>query len=110
MIVWHLSRLSLHTHPEVVMSCLRRIIAYTVFAGELREQVEKARRITVEQKVVLDKIRHIHRYFQGLELVCEAVEDVSLACLPEFSVTYKDTHRSIRISRPPRSPSFHYTE
>lgn len=38
--------------------------------------MENARRITEEQKVVLDKIRHVHRFFEGLEVVCSAIEDV----------------------------------
>lgn len=42
----------------------------------MRDQVETARRITEEQKTVLDKIRHIHRFFGGLEVICEAMEDV----------------------------------
>lgn len=39
--------------------------------------MEKARRITEEQKAVLDKVRHVHVLFQGLETVCSAVKDVS---------------------------------
>ena len=34
-------------------------------------------RITKGQKVVLDKIRHVHSFFENLEGVCSAVEDVS---------------------------------
>ena len=48
-----------------------------MLAGELRERVEDARRITEEQKVVLDQIRHVHRFFQGLETICNGLEDVS---------------------------------
>lgn len=42
----------------------------------MRDQVENARRITEDQKVVLDKIRHVHGLFKGLEAVCNAIEDV----------------------------------
>ena len=42
----------------------------------MREQVESARRITGDQKVVLDRIKHVHGFFKGFEVVCSAVEDV----------------------------------
>lgn len=48
-----------------------------LFLGDVRERVEEARRVTEDQKVVLDKIRHVHRFFKSLEVVCSAVEDVS---------------------------------
>lgn len=38
--------------------------------------MDTARRITEEQKMVLDKIRYLHRFFESLEVVCEAMEDV----------------------------------
>ena len=41
--------------------------------------MQDARRITEEQKVILDKVRHVHRFLQGLGTVCGAVEDVSEA-------------------------------
>ena len=77
--------------------------------GDLREQVEKARRITEEQKVILDKIKHVHVFFQGLESVCGAVEDVSEATLLWIRSVPDDARRSIRISRLLRPPYFHYT-
>lgn len=46
-------------------------------AGELRERVEHARRITKEQKVVLDKINRFHRFFEHLDGVCNSVKEVS---------------------------------
>ena len=39
--------------------------------------VENARKITKEQKVILDRIKNVHRFFQSLETVCDAMEDVS---------------------------------
>ena len=75
----------------------------------MRNQVEKARRITEEQKVLLDKIQHVHRFFQGLEKVCDAVEDVSHAC-PLSSVTSNAAFRFIRISRLLRPPYSRYTK
>ena len=42
----------------------------------MREQAEIARRITGDQKVVLEKIKHVHEFFKSLEVVCSAVEDV----------------------------------
>lgn len=58
-------------------------------AGELRARVEHARRITEEQKVVLDKIRRIHRFFEHLDLVCNSVKEVSNSiCLKLFRSSY----------------------
>ena len=45
--------------------------------GELRERVEHARSITKEQKVILDKIKGLHRFFEQLDLVCNSVKEVS---------------------------------
>ena len=42
----------------------------------MREQLESARRITRDEKVVLDKIKHVHEFFKGFEDVCDAIEDV----------------------------------
>lgn len=42
----------------------------------MKEQLEIARRITEDQKVVLDKIKHVHGFFRCLEVVCSAIEDV----------------------------------
>ena len=42
----------------------------------MREQVESARRITGDQKVVLDKIKHVHGFFKSFEVTCDAIEDV----------------------------------
>lgn len=38
--------------------------------------MEKARKITEDQKVVLDKIKHVHGFFKTFETVSSAVEDV----------------------------------
>ena len=38
--------------------------------------MEDARRITAEQKVVLDKIRHLHRFFEDLEALSDCVKEV----------------------------------
>lgn len=54
-----------------------RYCSYMLRAGELREQVEHARRITKEQKVVLDRINHVHRFFEHLDVACNAVKEVS---------------------------------
>lgn len=48
-----------------------------LFAGDLRERVEEARRITEDQKVLLDKIRRVYRFFESLEVACRAVGSVS---------------------------------
>ena len=50
--------------------------------GELRERVEHARRITEEQKVVLDKINRVHRFFEQLDVVCNSVKEVSNSASP----------------------------
>ena len=42
----------------------------------MRKQVEIARRITGDQRVVLDRIKHVHGFFKGFEVVCSAIEDV----------------------------------
>lgn len=56
------------------------------FTGEQRNQVEKARRITAEQKVVLDKIRNAHRFFEDLDILCNSVKEVrnSASLLPVY--------------------------
>ena len=64
-----------------MISCLKRITAHELLVGELRERIENARRITEGQKVVLDGIKHVHRFFQVLEQVCGAVDDVSQTSL-----------------------------
>lgn len=66
------------------------IIANKVRVVELRDQVENARRITEEQRVVLDKLRRVHQFFRGFEAVCENVEDVSQAA-PQV-VQYLSNH------------------
>lgn len=38
--------------------------------------MENARRITAEQKVLLDKIRHVHRFFEELDVLCNSVKEV----------------------------------
>lgn len=81
-----------------------------MFAGELREQVEKARRITEEQKVVLDKIRHVHVFFQGLETVCSAVKGVSRRDSPGIHEFSDDDRRSIHILGLLLLRSFHCTK
>lgn len=45
--------------------------------GEMQGQIDKARRITAEQKVLLDKIRHVDRFFQELDVLCNSVKEVS---------------------------------
>lgn len=70
--------------------------------------MENARRITEEQKVVLDKIKHVHRFFEGLEVVCSAIEDVR----PHLSYDFKklDGSRSFTLSsKLPPQGSFRYT-
>ena len=39
--------------------------------------MENARKITEEQKVILDKIKHVHRFFEELDILCNAVKEVS---------------------------------
>ena len=51
----------------------------------LREQVESARRITGDQKVVLDRIKHVHGFFKSFEVACGAVEDVRALDICELS-------------------------
>ena len=56
-------------------------IAYILSTGELRDQVEGARVITEGQEVVLDKIECVHRFFQELEVLCNAVKEVKFSTL-----------------------------
>lgn len=78
------------------------------FLGDLREQVEQARKVTEEQKVVLDKIRHIHRFFEGLEVVCGAVEDVRTLLVISFR-KINDARSSIHTLKLCLQLFFHYT-
>ena len=50
----------------------------------MREQTEIARRITGDQKVVLDRIKYVHEFFKSLEVVCSAVEDVRASDICEL--------------------------
>lgn len=54
------------------------------FPGNLREQVELARRITEEQKAVFVKLRRAHMFFGSLEAACGAVEDVRMQTVSVF--------------------------
>ena len=87
------------------------LMSYTITnmlrIGELRHQVENARKITEEQKVILDKIRHVHRFFQGLETVCDVVNDVSIATLRVGHHFFNEAIRFIRISKLLRPPCYH---
>ena len=51
----------------------------------MREQVERVRRITEGQKVVLDRIKHVHEFFKNFEVVCRAIEDVRALDICELS-------------------------
>ena len=51
----------------------------------MREQVENARRITEDQKVLLDKIKHVHGFFEGFEVLSSAVEDVRVLNICDLS-------------------------
>ena len=59
-----------------MIACLKCTTAHKLFVGELREQVEDARRITEDQKVVLDKIKRVHRFFEHLDVLCNSVKEV----------------------------------
>ena len=50
----------------------------------MRDRVESARRITEDQKVVLEKIKHVHEFFKSFEVVSSAIEDVSVRHLRMF--------------------------
>lgn len=57
--------------------------------------MEDARRITEEQKTVLDRMRHVHGLLKGLDAVFSAVEDVSMIarfCFAALSRAYSFTH------------------
>lgn len=45
-------------------------------AGELRPRAEDARKITKDQKVILNKINGVHRFFERLDALCSSVKEV----------------------------------
>lgn len=51
--------------------------ANELVTGTIRDQMENALRITEELKVILDKIRHVHKFFEGLQVMCSALDEVS---------------------------------
>lgn len=64
---------------EVRLTSHIRASFLSSLAGNLRDRVEGARRITEEQKAILDKIRGVHRFFQHLEEICNSIKEVSQA-------------------------------
>lgn len=72
--------------------------------------MEKARRITAEQKVVLDKIRHVHRFFEDLDVLCNSVKEVRDSDSLQFVHVGNIFCRSIDTSKERVMHSYCYIE